>query len=209
MDPTIWLTFAFASLVLLMIPGPTVILVASYAMAHGRRVALATALGVAAGDLVAMTASLLGLGALVLASATLFTTLKWIGAAYLIWLGVGLLRSKGSGGFETQVPARNVSARGVAWHAFAVTALNPKSIAFFIAFVPQFLSPDRPLAMQSAILIATFVGLAALNVVAYAFLADVLRSRLRQPAVARSISRVGGLVLIGMGLMTALTRRAA
>ena len=209
MDPALWFTFAAASMVLLLIPGPTVILVASYAMAQGRRVALATALGVAAGDFVAMSASLLGLGALVLASATLFTVLKWIGAAYLVWLGIGLLRAPVTGGLEARLPAREVTARGVAWHAFAVTALNPKSIAFFIAFVPQFIDPDRALAPQFAVLVATFVGLAALNAVAYALLADALRVRLRRPAVARGITRAGGVTLIGMGLLTALSRRAA
>ncbi|MCR9114619.1 MAG: LysE family transporter, partial [Rhodobacteraceae bacterium] len=82
----LWLAFVAASTALLLIPGPTVLLVLSYALSQGRRVALASATGVALGDFVAMTASLAGLGALVLASATLFTALKWIGAAYLIWL---------------------------------------------------------------------------------------------------------------------------
>jgi len=84
----IWLTFVAASTVLLLIPGPTVLLVLSYALSKGRSVALASAGGVALGDLIAMSASLAGLGALVLASATLFQVLKWVGAAYLIWLGI-------------------------------------------------------------------------------------------------------------------------
>ncbi|MEQ9261095.1 MAG: LysE family transporter, partial [Roseovarius sp.] len=87
----LWLAFMAASFALLIIPGPTVLLVLSYALSQGRRVALASAAGVALGDFIAMTASLLGLGALVLASATLFTVLKWVGAAYLVWLGVKLL----------------------------------------------------------------------------------------------------------------------
>ncbi len=79
-----------------MIPGPTILLVISYSLTQGRRVALAMALGVALGDFIAMTASLLGLGAVVLASAQLFTLLKWIGALYLVWMGVKLLRSEPS-----------------------------------------------------------------------------------------------------------------
>ena len=90
----LWLTFVAASTALVMIPGPTVLLVLSYAISQGRPVAVACAAGVAFGDFLAMTASLLGLGALVLASATLFTILKWIGAAYLIWMGVSLLRTR-------------------------------------------------------------------------------------------------------------------
>jgi hypothetical protein len=89
-----WLAFMAASTVLLLIPGPTVLLVLSYAISQGRRVAVSTAAGVAAGDLIAMTASLLGLGALILASATAFTWLKWIGAVYLVYLGVVLFRRR-------------------------------------------------------------------------------------------------------------------
>ena len=84
----IWLAFAAASAVLLVIPGPTILLVVSYAMGQGWRTALPMAAGVALGDFTAMTLSMLGLGALLAASATVFTALKWIGAAYLVWLGV-------------------------------------------------------------------------------------------------------------------------
>ena len=202
----LWLTFVAATTALLLIPGPTVLLVLSYALSKGRSVAVASAAGVALGDLVAMTASLLGLGALILASATLFTALKWIGAAYLVWLGLKLIRSAPSTGLE--VPrADNVTGRGVFWHAAAVTALNPKSIAFFIAFVPQFVTPGAPLLPQFGVLIATFVGLAAVNALAYALLADQLRRTIRRPAVLTWLTRAGGGALIAMGVMTAALRR--
>jgi len=174
----LWIAFVAASTALLMIPGPTVLLVLSYALTQGRRVALATAAGVALGDLIAMTASLIGLGALVMASATAFTVLKWVGAAYLVWLGLQMIRSTPSAGPEQIAPAGALPARGVFWHACAVTALNPKSIAFFIAFVPQFMTPQAPLVPQMPILIATFVGLAALNALAFALLADRLRRQI-------------------------------
>ena len=132
----LWLAFAAASTALLLIPGPTVLLVLSYALSKGRPVAVASATGVALGDLIAMTASLAGLGALVLASATLFTALKWVGAAYLLWLGFKLLRSAPSQGMGTVATGKDVTPRSVFMHAAAVTALNPKSIAFFIASVP-------------------------------------------------------------------------
>ena len=115
MSLDLWLAFVAASTALLLIPGPTVLLVLSYALSKGRSVAVASATGVAVGDLVAMTASLLGLGALVLASATLFTALKWVGAAYLVWLGIKLLRSAPSGGLETVDTGRNVTARQRFW----------------------------------------------------------------------------------------------
>ena len=201
----LWLTFVAASTALLLIPGPTVLLVLSYALSKGRSVAVASAAGVAAGDLIAMTASLMGLGALVLASATAFTVLKWIGAAYLIWLGIKLIRSAPSKGLK---PAKEVTSRGVFGHAAAVTALNPKSIAFFIAFVPQFIRPEAPLLPQFAILIATFVALAAINALAYALAADRLRRVIAQPNILTWITRAGGATLIGMGVLTATLRRA-
>ncbi|HEY9037949.1 MAG TPA: LysE family translocator [Roseovarius sp.] len=208
----LWLAFVAASTALLLIPGPTVLLVLSYALSKGRSVAVASAAGVALGDLAAMSASLMGLGALVLASATLFTALKWVGAVYLVWLGIRLIRSAPSAGMSSGViaaPNAQVTGRGVLVHAAAVTALNPKSIAFFIAFVPQFLTLDAPLLPQCAILIATFVALAALNALAWALLADRLRARIARPGVIAWITRGGGAALIAMGLMTALVRRGA
>ncbi|WP_299782420.1 LysE family translocator [uncultured Roseobacter sp.] len=202
----LWLTFVAASTALLLIPGPTVLLVLSYALSKGRSVAVASAAGVAMGDLIAMSASLAGLGALVLASATLFTLLKWIGAVYLVWLGIKLIRSAPSAGLAPGT--LEINAKGVFSHTAAVTALNPKSIAFFIAFVPQFLRPEAPLLPQFALLITTFVTLAAVNALAYALLADRLRRVIGRPSVLTWITRAGGTTLIGMGVLTATLRRA-
>lgn len=204
----LWLTFVAASTALLLIPGPTILLVLSYALSQGRRVAISTATGVAFGDLIAMTASLVGLGAIVLASATAFMVLKWVGAVYLVYLGIKMLRSAAQAEVGDLMSAPAMSARGVFSHAAAVTALNPKSIGFFIAFVPQFIDTARPLTPQFCILIATFVTLAALNALAYALLADRLRARISRPGVIRNLTRIGGVTLIGMGVLTATLRRA-
>ncbi len=207
MDLTLWLAFVAASSVLLIIPGPTVLLVLSYALSKGRSVAVASAAGVALGDFIAMTASLAGLGAVVAASATLFSVLKWVGAVYLVYLGVKLLRSAPSAGLVAASAGREVTARAVFGHAAAVTALNPKSIAFFIAFVPQFIRPSDPLARQFIVLIATFVALATINALAYALAADRLRRWIGRPRVVRGMTRAGGLALVGMGVATAALRR--
>lgn len=207
MDFQIWLAFVAASTALLLIPGPTVLLVLSYAISQGKRVAVATVAGVALGDLVAMSASLAGLGALVLASATLFTALKWVGATYLVYLGIKLFRTASTaslGDLEKVSTARPVSVFG---HAAAVTALNPKSIVFFIAFVPQFIDVNCALLPQFVILTVTFVGLAAINALTYALLADRLRSRIARPSVLAWFSRLGGGALIAMGIATAAFRR--
>ncbi len=208
MDIQVWVAFVAASVVLLMIPGPTIVLVLTYALTQGRRVAVASAAGVATGDLIAMTASLLGLGAVVLASATLFTALKWVGAAYLVWMGVGMIRAAGGQTLGRLADVPDLTPRRVFGNAMIITALNPKSIVFFIAFVPQFLMVDRPLAPQFAVLIATFVTLAAVNALTYALLADGMRATIRRSAVLAWMTRAGGGVLIAMGLLTATLRKA-
>lgn len=202
-----WLAFAAASAVLLVIPGPTVLLVISYALSHGRRAAVATVAGVALGDFTAMTASMLGVGALLAASATLFTALKWLGAAYLIWLGIKLWRAPvGEAALAAAPETRPVR---IFAHAFAVTALNPKGIVFFVAFLPQFLVAQAPVLPQMAICMATFLGLATVNAAAYGWLAAAARGAVRRPEVQRAVNRVGGSLLVGAGLFTALWRRAA
>ncbi|KAB2542888.1 lysine transporter LysE [Salipiger aestuarii] len=203
----LWLTFVAASTALLLLPGPTVLLVLSYALSKGRPVALASAAGVAFGDFVAMTLSLAGLGTLILASSTLFVVLKWIGAIWLIWLGLKLLRS--APGTGVALPETAITGRGVFGHTAAVTALNPKSIGFFIAFVPQFVDTTAPLLGQFAILVATFVTLAAMNALAYALAADRLRRVIARPSVLVWLTRAGGTALIGMGLLTATLRRSS
>lgn len=202
-----WFAFFLASAVLLLIPGPTVLLVVSYALTQGRKVAVAMAAGVALGDFTAMTFSLAGLGALLLTSAGLFTVLKWIGAAYLVYLGIRLWRAQAVlPDLAAEAPASQ--ARGVFAHAFAVTALNPKSIAFFVAFVPQFIDHAAPLLPQFVILEATFVTLATLNALAYALAADKLRARIRRPGVLAWTNRAGAACLVGMGAATAAMGRA-
>ncbi|PJI92604.1 threonine/homoserine/homoserine lactone efflux protein [Yoonia maricola] len=209
MEFQLWIAFVSASIALLLIPGPTVLLVLSYALSQGRKIAVASAAGVALGDLIAMTASLLGLGALVLTSAALFTVIKWIGAIYLIWMGIGMLRAASTQKGLTVVDAPALPTRQIFRNTATVTALNPKSIFFFIAFVPQFIRPEAALAPQFLILIGTFVGLAALNALAYALLADRLRATIKRPAILRWLTRAGGGALIAMGALTATLRRAA
>jgi threonine/homoserine/homoserine lactone efflux protein len=208
MDISLWLAFVAASSALLLIPGPTILLILSYALTQGRKVALATAAGVALGDLIAMTASLIGLGALIATSATAFTVLKWTGALYLLFLGIKMFRSAPNVGAGLVKTDTDATPRQVFRHAAIVTALNPKSIGFFIAFVPQFISVDAAYAPQAGILIATFVALAALNAFVFAILADLMRKQIARPMVMRRLTQAGGLTLIGMGAATAALKRA-
>ena len=206
MTVEIWLAFAAASAVLLAIPGPTVLLVVAYALGQGKRAAMATTAGVALGDFTAMTASLLGLGLLLATSATLFTILKWAGAAYLVYLGIKLWRTPVA---NPDMPEPTlVSTRRMLAHTWLVTALNPKSIVFFMAFLPQFLDPTRPLLPQLLVMEATFLILATLNAAAYATLAQSARRLIKTPTLQRTINRTGGTLLIGAGVLTATFRRA-
>jgi threonine/homoserine/homoserine lactone efflux protein len=204
MSLELWLAFVAASAILLAIPGPTILIVVSYALGHGRRAALSTVAGVALGDFTAMTCSMLGLGALLATSAMLFTALKWLGAAYLVYLGIKLWRAPptlGLAGAEGEAgSAPELRPWRMFGHAYVVTALNPKSLVFFVAFLPQFLDLSAPLAPQMIVLEATFVTLAALNALAYALAASAARTQIRRPAVQRAVNRVGGSLLIGAGV---------
>lgn len=204
-----WLAFAAASAIMLAIPGPTILLVISYALGHGRRTTGATVAGVALGDFTAMTASMLGLGALLATSAAIFTVLKWLGAVYLVWLGIKLWRAPvaGAAGHADGTLPRERPLRIFA-HAYVVTALNPKSIVFFVAFLPQFLDLSRPIFPQMVIFEITFLVLATLNATTYALMASAARGTIRKPAVQKAVNRVGGSLLIGAGLLTAGLRRA-
>ncbi len=205
-----WLAFAAASAVMLAIPGPTILLVISYALGHGRKTALATVTGVALGDLTAMTASILGVGALLAASADAFTVLKWIGGAYLIFLGIRLWRAPvvdGPLADNDNLPEQK-SLRIMA-HAYVVTALNPKSIVFFVAFLPQFINQKAAFWPQVAIFEVTFVVLAALNALVYALVADKARHLIRKRSVQKAVNRTGGTLLIAAGAVTAGYRRIA
>jgi threonine/homoserine/homoserine lactone efflux protein len=205
-----WLAFAAASAIMLAIPGPTILLVVSYALGLGRKTALATVTGVALGDFTAMTASLFGLGAVLAASATLFTVLKWIGGAYLIWLGIKLWRAPVMS--EPMADNDNLPEKKsirVFLHAYVVTALNPKSIVFFVAFVPQFLNPALPFFGQMLIMEATFLVLATINASTYALAANAARGLIRKASIQRAVNRTGGTLLIAAGAVTAGYRRIA
>ena len=184
----LWIAFVIASSALLAVPGPTVMLVVSYALGHGRMSGWATVPGVALGDFTAMTVSLLGAGAILAASATLFTVLKLAGAAYLIWLGIKLWRADPKlEELEDTSQAKPTSL--MFWHAFVVTALNPKGVVFFVAFVPQFIDPNAAVLPQFVILEATFLALAAANVAIWAVLAGHMRSRFKRPGTLKLVNR--------------------
>jgi len=199
-----WLAFTAAAAVLLVIPGPTILLVVSYALGQGWRTALPMAIGVALGDFTAMTLSLLGLGALLATSATVFTLLKWLGAAYLVWLGVKLWRVGGSLDVAPRQDA--ASSFRMLGHAWLVTALNPKGLVFFVAFLPQFIDPKLAFLPQVSLCAATFLILAFANAFVYALVAARARRAVRNPRTIGFVNKAGGSLLIGAGIATVALR---
>lgn len=201
------LTFAIASMVLLIIPGPTIIMVVTQALSHGKRVAFASILGVGLGDLIAASFSIIGVGTILATSATVFLIVKWAGAAYLIYIGVRLwIDPVTIPDIETDQQRR--SQWSIFRDSFLVTLLNPKGIVFFMAFVPQFITSKAAFAPQASVFVAVFVLLGILNAWAYAMLASGARQFIRRPSVLRSMTRAGAVFLIGAGLVSAMTRRS-
>ena len=204
----LWLAFVAASAVMLVIPGPTILTVISYSMAHGRRANVPLVAAVALGDSTALAVSLLGLGALLATSAFWFTLIKWAGGLYLIYLGIKLLRA-GISSTELAAPPVPQSRWRLFANTYLVTALNPKGIVFFVAFLPQFISPTVPVGPQLWVLAITFVVLATLNATLYAVFAASARKLLASPRAQRRFHLAGGSLLSAAGVWALMARRAA
>jgi threonine/homoserine/homoserine lactone efflux protein len=201
-----WITYAFATTILLIIPGPTIILVISQAVTHGRKSVIPLVAGVVLGDFTAMTLSLLGLGVIMSASAALFTLFKWFGAVYLFYLGIRLWNTKPDS-ISIQLEKEKASTFSLFKSAFIVTALNPKGIAFFVAFLPQFISHSSPASSQIFILGVTFLSFGLVIAALYALFASQLRETIKRTSVRRWLNRCGGSALIGAGIFTAGMQR--
>ena len=201
-----WLAFSMAAGIVLIIPGPTILSVISHSLAHGRGAVVPLVIGVTLGDLTAMSLSLLGLGAILASSAALFCILKILGAVYLIYLGVRLWHLQPKA--EVYSTKSSASSGSLIRDLFLTTTLNPKSIAFFIAFLPQFVDPAMEVPPQLLALGGTFLVLGALNAGLYALFAGQLRKKVQNPAACRWFNRCGGTAMIGAGLLTATVHRS-
>jgi threonine/homoserine/homoserine lactone efflux protein len=201
-----WIAFVAAATVLLLIPGPTILTVISYSMAHGRRANVPLVAAVALGDSTALVLSLLGLGALLAASAFWFTVVKLAGGLYLAYLGIRMLRA-GISPQQAAAPAAPASRWRLFTNTYLVTALNPKGIVFFVAFLPQFINPAAPVTRQLWVLAATFVALATANATLYAVFAASARKVLGSPRAQRGFNLAGGSLLSAAGVWALLAKR--
>jgi threonine/homoserine/homoserine lactone efflux protein len=205
-DLATWAAFALASAAMGLVPGPGVTSIVGYALSSGRRTALASVAGMALGNVLAMSLSLAGAGAVLASSALAFTALKWAGAAYLV--GLGLLAILRSGGAEREgaAPATPIPPRTAFLGNVAVGTFHPKTIVFFVAFAPQFIRPGGDYALQAAILVATFGAVVGATDTAYALAASHAAHLLRRPRAMLWSRRAGGGVLIAAGVATAAAR---
>ena len=209
----LWLAYVATSAIILAIPGPTILLVLSYSISQGRNATMPLVAGVALGDSLAITLSLIGLGTLLATSALWFTVIKWMGGLYLICLGVKLLRGAGKplvtrSDESTQEVVVPAALPGKLFaNAFIVTALNPKSIVFFIALLPQFISHAHPATPQLWILGVTFVVLATLGATGYALFATSLRHFLASPRAQKIYGLFAGGLLCTAGIWALSARR--
>jgi len=203
-----WIAFAVASAIVVLIPGPNIVLTVNYAIRDGKRSGLATIPGVVLGAFIAMSLSLLGAGAVLAASAFLFMLLKLAGAIYLIWLAYSLWTA----------PVESISVDGVSdarplmslfWQALLISVLNPKGPAFYVAFVPQFVSPSGPIFQQFAILIATFLAVATLNSFFWLYFANGMRRQFQKPGAMKFLNRIGASCLFVAGVFTVRATRSA
>lgn len=210
MDLHLWAGFALASFVMGAIPGPGVASIVGFAFSSGRATALASVAGMAMGNALAISVSLAGAGALLASSALAFSVLKWIGAAYLIGVGLfAIVRSGAPADAVSGAPgaARAIRPRTAFLTNVGVGTFHPKTILFFVAFATQFINPDTPYLPQAALLVATFTGVAAATDTAYALLASRASGLFRSAGARRWAGRAGGGALVAAGVATAALRR--
>jgi threonine/homoserine/homoserine lactone efflux protein len=202
-DPSLLAAFIVACAVLCLIPGPNLALIVSNSVAHGPRYGLLTLAGTTAAMVPQLLLTSLGMTAVLTGMASWFTSLRWLGVVYLIWLGVQYWRAPVTD--LTKTGAQPRSARGIFLRAFLVSISNPKTLVFYGAFFPQFVSHSKPLAPQLVTLCVVFLLVVVLVDGSWALAAGRMRTLLRMHGRLRN--RLTGGLLIGAGLGLAMARK--
>ncbi|MDJ0450971.1 MULTISPECIES: LysE family translocator [Methylocystis] len=196
--------FVGASLILILTPGPDMLYMLGRSMAQGRRAGIVAAFGINAGAYVHLAAAVTGLSAVLLTSAVAFTAIKWIGAAYLIYLGVNALRDRQrlSIAYDTLTGR---SLRAIFWQGFLSDALNPKVAIFFLSFLPQFVNVEagEPVVQLLALGLTVNMLAIAVNVVIVSLTAEITATLRQNPVAARWLQKAMGVIFVGLGLRLA------
>lgn len=194
-----WFSFVFATTILCFSPGPTVFLVLGQSLSFGKKSVLPLILGVLSGDIIAMSLSILGMGAILATSALLFTTLKYAGAAYLFYLGLKTWRTRSAKNENKPL----MKSKNMFKEALMVTALNPKGLIFFMAFFPLFINPQLAYLPQVLMLAVSFLFISSLSASLYALFGGHLRQKIQSSQVQNVFNKVSGSLLIGAAALTA------
>ncbi|MEM9250374.1 MAG: LysE family translocator [Pseudomonadota bacterium] len=203
MTPDTWTLYVLTVLALMSTPGPSQLLMLSNSGVHGFRRSLATAAGDLSANAAQMLAAGLGLAALLAASATALSAIKWAGVAYLVWLGLRMIRRAGvSGGGATAQRAR-ASLKALWMQGFLTSAANPKAVVFFAALFPQFIAADAAFWPQFLILSATYIVMDGLFLSAYGLGSSWIVARFRGEARVW-VERIGGGFMIGAAVLLGL-----
>jgi threonine/homoserine/homoserine lactone efflux protein len=205
-----WIVFFTAALALNVSPGPDIAYIVSNTVAQGKRHGFAASFGVCSGAIVHVLAAAFGLSAILAASALAFAAVKWVGAAYLIYLGIHALMTAGSGFAIHGTARKGRSTFAIFRQGFMIDVLNPKVAVFFMAFLPQFADPDvghvpLQLVLHGGLVIAVGLMVEALIVLIAARFTEALRSN---PRIGLWLDRALGTILIGLGVRLALQQRA-
>ncbi len=206
MNPELWIAFAAATVVIIIVPGPVVTLVLANSLSYGTRSALLTVVG--AGTAATLQLAVIGLGmtSLIVLLSDWFQWLRWAGVAYLIWLGIQQWRN---GKADPTLPAVPTSRGRLYLQGFVVAVTNPKTLLFYAAFLPQFIDPAGQVGLQMAILCTTFLAIALTFDSSYAMLAGRLRPILLTRRGALWRGRITGTLLVGAGVGLALARKSS
>jgi len=204
-DPSKLYLFIGAAIALLLLPGPAVLYITTRSATQGRVAGLVSVLAIETANFVQAVAAALGLSVILMSSALAFDVVKYLGAAYLIYLGIRKLMVSDNGAEDEEVKRESLAR--IYWQGFAVNILNPKTALFFFAFLPQFVDPAKGnVTGQNLLLGAIFVGMAILTDSMYALLASSLAGKLNGNKRFQNGQRYfAGLVYIGLGITTALT----
>ena len=203
-----YLIFAVTTLVVCLTPGPAALLVVAQGISNGFRQSYWAIAGIALGNVIYFALSATGIAALILASSTLFSIIKWVGVGYLFYLGVSAIFSRSSALTVTSDAGTGVHGPRAFWQALVVELSNPKALLYFVALLPQFINPSQPLGMQMLIFGATCLGLDGFTYSLYAWLGSKAQRFSTNASFVKNSNRASGSLLVIVGVMMATLKRA-
>ena len=203
-----YLLFVVTTAVVCLTPGPAAILIVAQGISNGYRRSYWAIAGIALANAIYFALSATGVAALIIASGTLFSVIKWVGVAYLFWLGISAMRSKSSALTVTADAAHAVSGISAFWQAVVVELSNPKALLYFVALLPQFIDPAQPVALQMLVFGVTCIGLDMAAYSLYAWLGSKTRRFTANEKFVKTSNRASGGLLMIAGAMMATVKRA-